>query len=107
MKMDQGQRRRCCELEELDSETLAEMVVELEAKVFAQSSVTREDRQRWELESLREWLSRHLQTNTMSRHTGKGGHNGDGTTWAAVAIPDWDVKQRVERITAALEARSR
>jgi hypothetical protein len=56
MKMDQGQRRRCCELEELDSETLAEMVVELEAKVFAQSSETEEDRKAAAIEAV--WKER-------------------------------------------------
>lgn len=65
--------------------------------------ITPEDRRRWELESIHTWLIRHLQTNVVSRRTGKGGHDGDGNTWAVVEIPDWDVKQRIERIAASLQ----
>jgi hypothetical protein len=55
-----------------------------------------------ELQDCRAWLQRHLETNIISRRTGNGGHDGHGNTWAAVAIPDWDVKQRIEAINEAL-----
>lgn len=50
---------------------------------------------------LSEWLKRHLATNIINRSTGNGGHNGHGSSWSAVAIPEWDVRQRLEEIEAA------
>jgi hypothetical protein len=54
------------------------------------------------LQDLRAWLKHHLATNIIHRQTGSGGHNGDGTSWAAVAIPDWDIKQHISAIDETL-----
>jgi len=44
------------------------------------------------------WLRHHLSTNVINRSTGKGGHDGNGNSWSAVAIPEWDVRQKLEAI---------
>ena len=44
------------------------------------------------------WLKRHLEANLESRASGKGGHDGNGNSWAVVAIPDWDVRQKLEEL---------
>lgn len=63
---------------------------------------TVDDKRRWELQSIRTWLTQHKELNTIHRQTGKGGHDGDGSSWVAVAIPDWDVRERIERIDLVL-----
>lgn len=55
------------------------------------------------LKALVPWLQHHLASNVITRSTGKGGHDGDGNSWAAAAIPTWDVRQRIDEMVAAIQ----
>lgn len=50
------------------------------------------------LRDLLAWLKHNLATVVIHRSTGKGGHDGDGTSWSAVAIPEWSVRQKIDEI---------
>lgn len=41
-----------------------------------------------QLRRIERWLKHHLAAHRESRHTGLGGHDGDGSSWAVCAIPD-------------------
>lgn len=57
-----------------------------------------------QLHALRRWLQSQLETNVIHRSTGKGGHDGDGNSWSAVAIPEWDVRQKIDALEKAITA---
>jgi len=54
------------------------------------------------LKDLSAWLKHQCETNVINRSTGKGGHDGNGASWSAVAIPEWDVRQKIEAIGEAI-----
>lgn len=55
------------------------------------------------LKDLRSILKRHCETNIISRRTGKAGHDGDGNSWSAVAIPEWEVRQKIAELDATID----
>lgn len=54
-----------------------------------------------ELFGIRQWLQLNLETKIESRHS-TDVYGRIVNTWAAVPIPDWDVKQKIQRIDEAL-----
>ena len=53
---------------------------------------------RMELRDVLGWLKRHAETHVGHRQIGKGGHDGNGNSWAVVEIPVWDALQMIDRL---------
>lgn len=93
-------------LEELSQQTyeipFTELAPHLQRDIQARVKRLAADDMLAELKALKSWLGHHLEINIVTRSIGKGGHDGDGNSWAAAAIPTWDVRQRVDEIDAAI-----
>lgn len=51
---------------------------------------------------LQAWMKHQLVAHIEHRSRGKGGHDGDGSSWTVVAIPEWFVRQKLSAIEATL-----
>lgn len=78
--------------------------VNLAWRIFETGWIARGKQWETPLAELKAWLQHQLAVNVIHRSTGKGGHDGDGTSWSAVAIPEWDVRQKLDMIDVSLPA---
>jgi hypothetical protein len=57
-----------------------------------------------EMREIRAWLRRHLDTHVEHRAPARSSSVNGTDGWAVVAIPDWDVKQRLDEMDIAIAA---